>query len=497
MNLLHEHLPVLQIVIPLMAAPLIVLFRSPFLSWLIAVLTSWFGLFGAVTMLNQVNGPDRSITYLIGNWDPSIGIVYQVDVANAFILTIVSAVSAVVFVFAKTSVQDEIPEEKHHYFYAALLLCFTGLMGMAITGDAFNIFVFLEISSLSGYALISMGRNPKALTAAYRYLIMGTLGGTFILLGIGFLYMMTGTLNMHELSQAVPHFADTSVVRAAFAFITVGTCIKLALFPLHMWLPNCYTYAPSVVSAFLSATATKVSFYVLIRAMFMLFGAALMAQAQIFLSFVIFLALIGIFVGSLKAIGQDDVKRLLAYSSIAQIGYMVLGLSLHNVDGLTGAIIHLFNHALTKGGLFLVMGCFMYRLGSTKIPDLAGIGKKMPLTMFAFTIGGLSLIGVPLTAGFISKWYLAMGALDAGMWWLLVLVLLASLLAVMYVFRVLEAAYFQEAKEDKEITEAPFSLLFPTYVLIGSTIFFGIWTEPMLGAARRTAELFLSAGGVL
>lgn len=497
MNLLIEHLPILQIVIPLMAAPLIVLFRSPFLSWLIAVLTSWFGLFGALTMLNLVNGKDKSITYLIGNWDPSIGIVYQVDIANAFILTIVSAVSAVVFVFAKTSVQDEIPEEKHHYFYAALLLSFTGLMGMAITGDAFNIFVFLEISSLSGYALISMGRNPKALTAAYRYLIMGTLGGTFILLGIGFLYMMTGTLNMYELSQAVPHFADTSVIRAAFAFITVGTCIKLALFPLHMWLPNCYTYAPSVVSSFLSATATKVSFYVLIRAMFMLFGAALIAQAKIFLSFVLFLSLIGIFVGSLKAIGQDDVKRLLAYSSIAQIGYMVLGLSLDNIDGLTGAIIHLFNHALTKGGLFLVMGCFMYRLGSTKLPELAGIGKKMPLTMLAFTIGGLSLIGVPLTAGFISKWYLALGALDAGMWWLLILILLASLLAVMYVFRVLETAYFKEAEEDKEIAEAPFSLLFPTYVLIGATIYFGIWTEPMLGAARRSAELFLSAGGVL
>jgi multicomponent Na+:H+ antiporter subunit D len=412
-------------------------------------------------------------------------------------LTLVSGISSVVFVYAKTSVNDEIPQEKHHYFYAALLLCFTGLMGMAITGDAFNIFVFLEISSLSGYALIAMGRNPKSLTAAYRYLIMGTLGGTFILLGIGFLYMMTGTLNLEELSHAVPHFADTSVIRAAFAFITVGACIKLALFPLHMWLPNCYTYAPSVVSVFLSATVTKIFFYVLLRAMFMLFGAAMVAQAQIFLSFVIFLALLGIFMGSLKAIGQSDVKRLLAYSSIAQIGYMVLGLSLDNLDGLTGAIIHLFNHALTKGGLFLVMGCIVYRVGSTRLEDLAGIGKKMPITMFAFTIGGLSLIGVPLTAGFISKWYLAMGALQAGMWWLLVLILIASMLAVVYIFRVLETAYFKEPKEDKEIVEAPFSLLFPTYILIGATIFFGIWTEPMLGAARQSAELFLSAGGAL
>ena len=497
MNMILEHLPVLQIVVPLIVAPTIVLFRNSNLSWLLAVLASWFCLFGSITMLNQINGGGEIPTYHIGGWDPHVGIVYQVDIANAFILTLLSGISAVVFVYARTSVRDEIPEAKHHYFYAALLLCFTGLMGMAITGDAFNVFVFLEISSLSGYSLIAMGRNPKALTAAYRYLIMGTLGGTFILLGIGFLYMMTGTLNMEELSHAVPHYAETSVVRAAFAFITVGTCIKLALCPLHMWLPNCYTYAPSVVSAFLSATATKVSFYVLLKAMFLLFGAALIAQAKIFLSFVIFLALIGIFMGSFKAIGQDDVKRLLAYSSIAQIGYMVLGLSLDNADGLTGAIIHLFNHALTKGGLFLVMGCLVYRLNSTKLKDLAGIGKKMPLTMFAFTVGGLSLIGVPLTAGFISKWYLAMGALEAGMWWLLVLILLASLLAVIYVFRVLEAAYFGTPEKELDVEEAPFSLLFPTYILIGATVFFGIWTEPMLGAARKSAELFLSSGGAL
>ncbi|MEC7984990.1 MAG: monovalent cation/H+ antiporter subunit D family protein [Myxococcota bacterium] len=493
MNMLMEHLPVLQIAIPLVAAPLVVFVRHRLFAWICTVLTSFFCLYGAITMLDvvQTAGP---LVYQIGGWEKHVGIVYRVDVANAFILTIVSAISAAVFLFAKTSVEHEIPERKQHYFYAALLLCFTGLMGIAITGDAFNVFVFLEISSLSGYALIAMGRDPRCLTAAFRYLIMGTLGGTFIMLGIGFLYMMTGTLNMEELSQMIPAVAETSVIRAAFALITVGVCIKLALFPLHMWLANCYTYAPSVVSAFLSATATKVSFYVVLRTVFTLFGVALLTQEELFFFFVLFLAVGGVFFGSVIAIAQSDVKRLLAYSSVAQIGYMAIGMSLGNVNGLTGGLIHLFNHALTKGGLFLVMGCIFYRIGSTSLKDMEGLGKKMPLTMLAFALGGLSLIGVPLTAGFVSKWYLVLGAFDEGMWWLLILILVASLLAVIYVFKVLETAYFKEPPPNSEASEAPLSLLLPTYILIGATIYFGIWTEPMLEAANNAATMFLPGG---
>jgi multicomponent Na+:H+ antiporter subunit D len=487
-------LPILQILVPLIAAPLAVLFRERLTAWLITVAAGWFCLYSSVMMLFHVR-ESGTMVYKLGNWPKHVGIHYNVDIANVFILVIVSAVAAVVFPYAKFSIDKEIPHEKHHYFYAMLLLCMTGLMGMAITGDAFNVFVFLEISSLSTYALIAMGKDPRCLTAAYRYLVLGTIGGTFILLGIGFLYMMTGTLNVEELSEYVHHHSNTSTIRTAFAFITVGASIKLALWPLHTWLPNAYTYAPSVVSAFLSATATKVSFYVLIRAMFTIFGAALAAQATR-LEFVMTpLALMAIFSGSWVAIGQIDVKRLLAYSSIAQIGYMILGLSLHNVNALTGAIIHLFNHALMKGGLFLALGCVFYRIGSTKLTDMKGIGKDMPYTMFAFAIGGLSLIGVPLTAGFISKWYLVLGTFDANEYWLAALVLIASLLAVCYVFKVIETAYFQEPDEPRNISDAPLTLLIPTYILLGASVYFGIFTEPMLDSAKEAAIYLLSSGG--
>ena len=487
-------LPILQILVPLIAAPLAVLFRDRLAAWLITVSAGWFCLYSSLMMLFHVRA-NGTMVYELGNWPKHVGIHYNVDIANVFILVIVSSVAAVVFPYAKFSIDKEIPHEKHHYFYAMLLLCMTGLMGMAITGDAFNVFVFLEISSLSTYALIAMGKDPRCLTAAYRYLVLGTIGGTFILLGIGFLYMMTGTLNVEEISEYVHHHANTSTIRTAFAFITVGASIKLALWPLHTWLPNAYTYAPSVVSAFLSATATKVSFYVLIRAMFTIFGAALAAQATR-LEFVMTpLALMAIFSGSWVAIGQIDVKRLLAYSSIAQIGYMILGLSLHNVNALTGAIIHLFNHALMKGGLFLALGCVFYRIGSTKLTDMKGIGKDMPYTMFAFAIGGLSLIGVPLTAGFISKWYLVLGTFDANEYWLAFLVLVASLLAVCYVFKVIETAYFQEPDEPRKISDAPLTLLIPTYILLGASVYFGIFTEPMLDSAKEAAVYLLTSGG--
>jgi multicomponent Na+:H+ antiporter subunit D len=275
----------------------------------------------------------------------------------------------------------------------------------------------------------------------------------------------------------------------------VGTAIKLAVFPLHIWLPNAYTYAPALVTAFLAATATKVSYYVLTRFVFSVFGVE-MAFGEMRLDAVLMpLALAAMFAGSIVAIYQTDVKRLLAYSSVAQVGYMVFGLSLASVDGLTGGIVHLFNHALMKSGLFLAMACVLVRVGSTRLEDMRGIGRKMPFTMAAFVLGGLSLVGVPLTVGFVSKWYLVSGAILSGRWPLAALVLLSSLIALIYVWRVVEVAYFGERPEGgAEIREAPFSMLVPTWLLIGSTVFFGLNTTLSVGIARQAAEMLLGVG---
>lgn len=331
-------------------------------------------------------------------------------------LVLITAVAAVCAPYARRSVAAEIPVEKAALFYAVYMLAFTGLLGIVATGDAFNIYVFLEISSLASYALISMGHDRRALMASFQYLILGTIGATFILIGVGLLYMMTGTLNIADLATRIPSVSNTRVVIAAFAFLTVGLSLKVALFPFHMWLPNAYTYAPSLVSAFLAATATKVGIYVMMRFVFTIFGATYAFETMPLAWVLIPFALVAMFVGSLVAIFQDDVKRLLAYSSVAQIGYIVLGIGIDSESGITASLIHLFNHGIMKGALFLALGAVALVQGGTLMKHMAGLGRRMPLTAAAIVIGGLSLVGVPLTAGFISKWYLVLTALNAGLW---------------------------------------------------------------------------------
>jgi multicomponent Na+:H+ antiporter subunit D len=490
------HLPALQIVLPLVAAPLCLLLRRGAVAWALALLVSWAALVCAVLLLQQVlsSGP---ISYELGSWAAPWGIEYRVDVVNGFVLLIVAAIGAVMLPYARTSVARELPEEQQGTFYTALLLCLTGLLGVTITGDAFNLFVFLEISSLSSYVLIGLGHDRRALTAAFQYLVMGTIGATFIVIGVGLLYMVTGTLNMMDLAQRVPPMAGNRTVLAAFAFLAVGASLKLALFPLHFWLPNAYAYAPSVVTAFLSATATKVSIYILLRFFFIVFGAGYSFELLALENLLIPLAVLAVLICSTVAIFQTNVKRMLAYSSIAQIGYMILGIGFASTTGLTAGILHLFNHAMMKGGLFLALGCVFLRVGSVRLEALQGLGRRMPLTMFSFVLGGLSLIGVPLTVGFISKWYLVQAALEQDSWFLAAVVLVGSLLALVYIWRVVEVAYFQPAPEGNDevtVEEAPLSMLVPTWVLIGASVYFGIDTSLTVGVARRAAAYLIGGG---
>jgi multicomponent Na+:H+ antiporter subunit D len=490
---ISQHLPVLLVVVPLLSAPLCLLLRNGRLAWLLTLAVSWLVLASVVWLLLQVLA-HGTISYALGNWSAPWGIEYRLDYVSALVLLIVSGISAVVLPFAGKSVAREIPAERLPLFYTLYLLCLTGLLGIVITGDAFNLFVFLEISALSSYALISQGRDRRALTASYHYLIMGTIGATFILIGVGLLYMVTGTLNMQDLAARLPAVTDTRTVRTAFAFLTVGISLKLALFPLHLWLPNAYTYAPSVVSAFLSATATKVGVYILLRFVFTIFGASFAFQTMPLGPILLVLALLAIFSASTVAIFQDNIKRMLAYSSVAQIGYMVLGISFASLTGLTASILHLFNHALMKGALFLALGAVFYQLGSVQLTQFRGLGRRMPWTMAAIVIGGLSLIGVPLTVGFISKWYLVLAALESGWWPVAVLVLLGSLLAMVYVGRLVETAYFHAPPEgDLEVREAPLSMLLPIWILIFANLYFGIDTRLTVGVASQASALLLGA----
>ncbi len=490
--MLNEHLPILPIIIPLMAAPICLLLGSRQLCWLLATATSAFSFVISILLLDQVLA-EGALRYALGGWPAPWGIEMRVDAANAFVLLAVTAISTAVLVYARQSVNHEIEAEKQSLYYTAHLLCLAGLSGILITGDAFNLFVFLEISSLSTYTLVSLASDRRCLTAAFRYLVMGTIGATFILIGVGMLYMKTGTLNMLDLAVQMERYDSSRTINTGLAFIMVGVGIKLALFPLHLWLPAAYTFAPSAVTAFLAGTATKVAVYVMMRFIFTIFGADHVFGEMGMDLILLVLAVVAIFKCSFMAALQHNAKTLLAYSSVAQIGYIVLGISLLSLTGLMAGILHIFNHALMKGALFMAVGAVFYRTGSVDIKAFQGLGRQMPWTMAAFTIAGLSLIGVPLTVGFVSKWYLVSGALEQGNWLVAMLVLLGSLLAVVYIGRILEAAYFRTAPEGEATTsvrEAPLGMLIPMWVLVAANLYFGIDTAMTVGAAESAAHWF-------
>ena len=264
---------------------------------------------------------------------------------------------------------------------------------------------------------------------------------------------------------------------------------------LQLWLRNACAYAPSAVTAFLAATATKVAVYALLRFLFDVFGFEFALRDMPLDDILMVLGLAGILIASLVAVFQEDIKRMLAYSSVAQIGYMVLGISLASTTGVIAATLHVFNHALMKGVLFLALGAVVYRIGGVSLRDFAGLGQRMPWTMASIVLGGLSLIGVPPTAGFITKWYLVLGTLEQGLWPVAVLVLIGSLLALLYVWKLVEAAYFESAPEGAAaVTEAPWSMLLPIWLLVGANIYFGIHTEVTVGLATQAAYELMGAG---
>jgi len=428
------------------------------------------------------------LTYHFGGWIPPIGIEYVLDSLSAFVALIVNVVAFVVLCHAGGLKGGEISGKSVPY-YSLVLLFLCGANGIIMTGDLFNLYVFLEIFALAGYGLVGIGEK-QAPVAAFRYLIMGTVGASFYLLGLGFLYIITGSLNMADVRNILPLVYSNPAVAAALSLMVIGMGIKMAIFPLHGWLPDAYTYAPSTTSALVAPIGTKVAAYVIIRILFFVFDIKFVSNTWPITDLIAWLAAIGIIYGSVMAMAQNELKRMLAYSSIAQIGYIGLGIGLANPLGYIGAVLHILNHAFMKGALFLVAANIRKNSGHSDISKLdASYRKKLPWSMAAFTLAALSMIGLPPTAGFFSKWYLALGAIDKGNWVFLAVILISSLLNAVYFFRILEKIYLvpppaQKAGEDlppetKEregslIGEEKYSLMIPAVVLSFSLLLLGL-----------------------
>lgn len=486
-----SHAQILVVLLPLLAVPVCALLPGRRLPGVFATLVAWAVLALAVLLMHEVAAAGV-LRYQLGGWAPPWGIEYRLDHLAALVQLLLALVAAVVFPFASRSLSDAAGEKSGGAF-AALLLLLTGLLGIVATGDAFNVFVFLEISSLASYTLIALGRRRRALVASFRYLIMGTVGATFFLIGLGLLYALTGTLNMDDLAARIPPLVGSPAATTALLFIVAGLGLKAAIFPLHQWLPDAYAEAPPAVSAFMAATSTKVALYALIRFLFGVFGLQQFVDLPMLQSGLQGLAVAGMLVGSVLALRATDIGRILALSSVAQVGYILLGLALFSTSGLAAGLVHLFNHALMKGALFLALGALVHRYGSGELTRLEGAAHAMPWTMTAFMLGAFSLIGVPLTAGFVGKWYLVSAVIDQGAWWLVAAILVSSVLSVFYLWRIVEVAYRRPAAMPPR-AEAPLILLLPTMLLALANLIVGLNSSPLVGWAEAASLSLLGAG---
>lgn len=497
--------PALLIIIPLIASLVCLLLgmfrRGLCQPFVVAVL-------GACVILSfDIMGTvlsDGVIRYRLGGWEPPWGIEYLIDHLNAFIAIIITSISFIVAIFSRKSIEQELPEGKIIYFYTIYLLLITGLLGIVVTGDVFNIYVFLEIASLAGYALIALGKD-RAILASFEYVVMGTIGACFYLLGVGYLYIVTGSLNIMDLSLLLPNLYHSKVILIAFAFFMVGIAIKIALFPLHVWLPDAYTYAPSTVSALVAATMTKVGAYVMMRIMFTVFQPYFSVELLPVTTILGWVAAAAMMFGCIQALAQTDLKRILCYILIAEVGYIVLGVSVANRTGFTGALLHILNDAVMMASLFLIAGAIYYKTGTRNVTEFRHLNQKMPVTMACFVVAALSVVGIPPTCGFFSKWYLVLGAIDARQWLFALLLLVSSLLVAIVFFKIIQTVYFAPTVEAAHVhnkgsgeehvghhqahvkDEAPASMMVPIFITVAGILLLGIFSGKIISTVIQFA----------
>ena len=473
-----EQFPLLVVAISLLSA-----FTILVAGWLnkksccfISIATILVQLVMSIFILNHVLTVG-TIHYWLGGWKPPWGIEYVVDALNAYVLVIVLFLALSCVLYSKRSIEHELPH-KLVSFYTVYQLLVTGLCGVTVTGDMFNMYVFLEIMSLAAYALIA-SRGKIALKASFTYLIMGSIGACFVLLGIGFLYSVTGSLNMHDISLLLPPLYGNRVVLAAFVFFLAGLGIKMALFPLHTWLPDAHAFAPAEISAMLSGIIIEVSTYALIRVLFSAFTLEFIKMYMPITTLISWIAAIAMIYGSVLAITQYNLKRMLAYSSVANMGYIMLGVGIctSTTLGLTPALMHILNHGLMKACMFLVAGAFIYRFDLWEITDFQGLGRKMPYTSIAFILAALAMIGMPPGVGFVTKLYLVVACLEAGQFVFVAFIFFSTLLIIFYFWRVIEYMYIrveEDGEREVERVEIPMSMLIPVLLLAVLCFIIGI-----------------------
>ncbi|WP_440991864.1 complex I subunit 5 family protein [Haloarchaeobius baliensis] len=433
------------VAVPLLAAvvPLFVALRSRRLAarLVLVVLLGQVALAAAVAWLVHTDG---AVSYVVGAIPAGFGIGLYADQLSAAMVLLVAVGGVGAFL---TAGRERTGPESSLW-----LLLVAGLTGVVVTADVFNLYVFLEISGLAAYALVGTGRGSDAALAALTYLLVGTVGATLYLLGVGYAFVATGTLAMADLGPALAAAGyDSTLVVTAYLLMAAGLGVKLALFPLHAWKPDAYAAALPDVAAVLAALGSTVAGYALLRLTYGVFTAAFLTAVPFVRTLLLVAATVSVVAGGLLALRATDTRRLLAYSSVSQFGLFGVGLALATPLALTGAFVSLVGHAVAKGGLFVAVGHLAREHDATTVEDLAGLGSRAPLVAAAIATLGVSLVGLPPTVGFAGKFGLALGAVDAAEWAVAAVVVLSTLLSLAYVGRVVERLYLGPGGDEPSV----------------------------------------------
>nr|WP_304449468.1 proton-conducting transporter membrane subunit [Halomarina sp. PSRA2] len=416
-------------------------------AWPLAALAAVVQVGLAASVAATVYASGEAISYELGGFEPPYGIELVVDGLSAAVVVLVAVVALGVLVYARRA------GPRSPAFLTEYLLLVAGLSGMSVTGDMFNLYVFLEITGLAAYALVATGDSGRAAVGALKYLVIGTVGASLFLLGVGYAFLATGTLNMADLSVRLAEVGyDATLVRASFALVVVGLAVKTALYPLHTWQPEAYASAPDSVSAFIAALVSTVSAYALARCVFSIYTVDFLAQVPLARTGLLTLAGVSIVAGSVLAVLQTEIKRMLAYSSVSQFGLVVAGFTLADPASVTGATIHLLGHAVMKGGLFLAAGAIAVIAGARTVDEYDGLGARAPVLSGSFAVLALAMVGVPPAVGFVGKWYIALGAVQSEAWPIAVVILVSTLLTLAYFARLLERMFFRAAPATERVT---------------------------------------------
>ncbi len=474
---MSDHLPIFVFLVPFLAAicmPLVGL-SNPRRCRPVALTALGAMFLLSMATLWKILGHGE-MRYAFSGWAPPTGIEWVADEIAGIMVVVLSALAFLSLLHSHDEAGTELGNRTVPY-YAILLTLVSGLTGIVFAGDIFNIFVFLEIAALSGYALVGVP-GGRALVSAFRYLIMGALGASFYLLGVSYLYAATGTLNMADLAQRVPDLLSSKAVIGGLSFMFIGLGIKMALIPLHGWLPDAYTDAPDSVSPLLAGLVTKVAALAWIRILYGVLAAGSSDRSLEIIGLLWIVGALAAVAGSLLALTQQDLRRRFAYGGLAHIGLVLVGVGQGNQTGVAGGLFYLINDAVMQCLLFILVGTVGSRYGARTLQDLGRMRLPTPWVITGFVVAAISMIGLPPTGGFFGKWYIVLGAIEKENYVAVAAVLLTTLLTMAYFIQVLDRLLRDGETDPRSgVVETPLQLRLSAGVLSAAIIGLGLWSD--------------------